>query len=108
MTDVSESSCHSCPTHRSCRTVDPPAEAADIPAGRVVGQSIAYFLLPIVAAIIAAAAVQGDSARIAAACAAFAAAVAGVAGGGHLLRTRNARRRIRRDMRANSGGIQRK
>ena len=93
MNETTESSCRACPAGESCRSVRPPAEAEDVPPGRVVGQSIAYFLLPIVAAIAAAAAADGELGRIVAGCSAFAGAVILAAGGGHLLRRRSARAR---------------
>ena len=72
-------------------------ETSTSPA-RLVGQAIAYFLVPILAAIVAAAAARGEAAQIVAGGAGFAVAVAAVAIVGRLAGRREVPNREVRDL----------
>ena len=62
MDSESKSNCRSCPVHSSCR----PDGDDGLSGWPLVGQATAYFLLPLAAAIAAAAAVKSENMRIAA------------------------------------------
>jgi len=84
MNRLTEPSCRSCPLGRSSSSLQRDLEAGAPEGGaeraeqgsetspvRVVSESVAYFLLPLISAVVAAAAVDGESARIAAGGAGF-------------------------------------
>lgn len=60
MDSINEPDCRKCPMHTSCRT-DSGDELSGWP---LAGQAMAYFLLPLVAAIAAAAAARSENMRI--------------------------------------------
>ena len=100
MTASEDSFCRSCTLRSSCRTGEP-AAGPTISPGSLVAHAAAYFLLPLVAAIVAAAGaslptgLQAGSAvaQVLAAGGGFVGAIAAVTVAARLLRARNDRRR---------------
>ena len=72
MDSESKSSCRSCPIHSSCRNDD----GNKLSGWPLVGQAMAYFLLPLAAAIAGAATVKSENLRILIGCGSFAIAIA--------------------------------
>ena len=66
MQDRNETSCRSCPMHSSCESAGRDDAGDGLSGWSLAGQSAAYFLLPLAAAIAAAAAVERENMRIAA------------------------------------------
>ncbi|MCD4699482.1 MAG: hypothetical protein K8R91_02795 [Phycisphaerae bacterium] len=77
MDSESKSDCRSCPIRSSCRS-DGDGDSG-LSGWSLAGQAAAYFLLPVSAAIAAAAAVNGENMRIAAGVGAFVVASAAAA-----------------------------
>ena len=73
---------------RSCRSDGQDGAGAAADGWRLVGMAAAYFLAPLAAAIVAAAAFQDGTARIVAGLSALAAGLVAAAVGGTLLRRR--------------------
>ena len=92
MRSRSEPSCRSCGMRSACRP-DDDAGGADAAAGwRLAGLAAGYFLGPLVAAVVAAAAVEAGPARILAGLSALGGALVAAAVAGALLRRRTTKR----------------
>ena len=87
-----EPSCRSCPTHRSCGRGD---ETGGEPAAgwRLVGMATGYFLWPLAAAIVAAAAFGPGTPGILAGLSALAGALVAITAAAALLRRRTGKQR---------------
>ncbi len=76
MDSESKSNCHTCPMHSSCEPTDRADGDGELSGWSLAGQAAAYFLLPLAAAIAAAAMVKSENMRIAAGIGAFVLTVA--------------------------------